>query len=874
MPVCLGLCLKTAKLTTVLSFGIPYVDQVVFHAIFFVPQVDLMSTLFLFSLIVIFALLLWFWKGSSPKQDTTKTESLLLKHKELFDNLFPHPLTMEQRLSIVDDSHRALVIASAGSGKTTTLLGRYAFLLEEGLASPQEILVLAFNKAIEQELSEKIRNLPGGPDPEVYTFHGLGLELLNRVEGRKKVDILAESSSDGLLNSNNVQRIIDRAKGRYSKIEQWISEFRAECPYHQIEEFATDEREYNEAVSSYPYRRESFQPGKDFRPRRIPSLDKRYWVRSQQELAIINSLIIKGVCVEYEKPHPDGEITPDFYYPEIDLWHEHFAIDRNGDSPFEGYVETFRQKKELYGNQDRDVLFTYSYEYYEGTVFEKIFKKLDERGISYNPPTKEYIDRRLGELYTDDTYNLIARCIKLFKSNGLSPESLSVLFDSVHDRTRGGLFKRFFLPLLEAYEEILRENDTVDFEDMILGPTRHLSGAGRDGFWQDRYKYILVDEFQDISESRKNFLAQILGPRSRLFAVGDDWQSIYRFTGSNSMAMKEFADSDGPLVFENRMSEIKGSSFKPRVYRIQETFRTCRPISDVASEFIQRNPAQIRKSVRSRPPDDDAPAVNICCVDRYDTENLKKVLDLIPRSDKEKGVFLLGRKNREIDSVSLKSLAGYRDDLRIRKGTIHKSKGLEDDIVIVLGMDSGMRGFPGCAAEDPLVSVFLPLRDDYPDSEERRVMYVAMTRAREKIFLVNKSVQPSSFTEEVKEICRSLDIKLNDIVLRGDVIGPCPECLNKGLVEGRWRGALVRRVRSNPPPYSIFLGCTNFGRGLCNYTSNEVPCPVCLAKGKTTRLGVRFNESMEKHEVFCADCDYCKDYGFFGRESGEDEVRG
>ncbi len=242
-------------------------------------------------------------------------------------------------------------------------------------------------------------------------------------------------------------------------------------------------------------------------------------------------------------------------------------------------------------------------------------------------------------------------------------------------------------------------------------------------------------------------------------------------------------------------------------------------------------------------------------------------MDLIPRSDKSKGVFILGRKNREIEAVSPKNLMAYRDDLKISNGTIHKSKGLEEDIVIILGMDSGMRGFPNHGGEDPLVSVFFPPSDSYLNSEDRRVMYVAMTRAKEKIFLVSQSVQPSSFTGEVKEICRRLGVKLNDVVLRGDVVGPCPECLSKGLVEGRWRGALVRRVRGNPPPYSVFLGCTNFGKGLCNYTSSEVPCPACLTKGETAWLNVRAKEGSKEYEVFCTDCDYRKDYDSFRPKS-------
>lgn len=822
-------------------------------------------------LAVALVLFLWFRKKSASRDDAEKTRSLLLKHKGLFDNLFSHPLTQEQRLSIVDDSYRILVIASAGSGKTTTLIGKYAFLLKERLATPREILVLAFNKDIEKEVKERIKRLvPGDINPEVYTFHGFGLKLLNEAQGKKTLDRLAESSSDGLLDKKNMLEIIDRAKKGYPEIERWILEFKAECPYHQIGEFARNEEEYNETVASYPYRKGYFKGG-EYRPRRIPSLNSKYWVRSQQELSIINSLILEGVEVEYEKTPPGWPIVPDFYYPQIDLWHEHIAIRKDGSSPFgEKYVSGYLRKKKFYREQGKDCLFTYSYEYYEGTVLEKIFKKLREKGISFNPPSQAEINKRVEELYTDGTYKLIARCIKLAKESGLDPAGLSQRLDSLSDRLRSRMFKRFFLPILESYQEILDENGTIDFEDMILRPTRYLRDDERNRSWTGQYKYVLVDEFQDISESRKNFLTQILIPDSRLFAVGDDWQSIYRFTGSDTMAMKKFLESAAPLVAENKTPDQKIYSFRPQVYRIQETFRTCKPVSDSASEFIQRNPSQIRKSVHSRPQGDTAASVNICSVDRYDNENLKKILNLIPQSDKSKGIFILGRKNRDIENIDPENLMTWRKDLRISKSTIHKSKGLEDDIVIVLGMDSDMEGFPNHWGEDPLVSVFLPPGDSYSNSEDRRVMYVAMTRAREKIFLVNVSIKPSSFTTEIKEICRRLDIKLNYIVLRENIVGVCPKCLSKGLVEGAWRGALVRRVRKNTPPYSIFLGCSNFPTELCSYTSNEVPCPACLAKGETALLEVRFNETMGKHEVSCKDCDYSKDYDSFRRDERED----
>lgn len=807
-------------------------------------------------------------KSAEETESESRRDFLLNKHKELFDSLLSHPLTREQRESIVDDSRRTLVIAAAGSGKTTTLIGKYAFLLREGLANPGEILILAFNKDISEEVKDRLKKLLS-VDAAVFTFHAFGRKLLTQAEGGKKVDGLAESSDDGLLTTSNIRRVVEKAKKTHPEIEDWISEFRLLCPHHQIEEFARDEKEYYEAVRGYRYKRDYSRAGENFRPMRIPSLDGKHWVRSQQELAIVNSLIMKGVKVEYEKPYPglDTSYNPDFYYPEIDLWHEHFAIDGDGNSVFgREYVEQMKRKKDFFEKQNADCLFTYSREYDDGSVLGKIFQELDRRGVSYDPPSREEINGRLQDLYIDDTYGLISTCVKLAKTNGLDATDISRRLDSLRDRFRSGMFKRFFLPIFESYQKTLEENDTMDFEDMISKPTGYLSAEGGNELLPERYKYVLVDEFQDLSECRKKFLARILHPDSRLFAVGDDWQSIYRFTGSNSMVMKEFLNSDRPLTPEDETFDREDLPMEPRAYRIQETFRTCEPISNVASKFIQKNPNQIGKSVHSARKSDGSAAVSICSVDGYDDENLKKILDMIPESDERKGVFILGRENWQIKNIGPKNLMSRRNDLKISKRTIHRSKGLEEDIVIVLGMDSGITGFPNHGGEDPLKSVFLPPGDDYRNSEERRVMYVAMTRAKEKVFLVHKDLEPSYFVGEIKNICVGLGVGFNEVVLREDMVGPCPECLKKGLVRGR-SGALVRRVRrkDKTPPYSVFLGCTNYNRNLCDYTHGEAPCPVCLAKGKTACLAAGIRKSQGKPEVWCAACDYRRDYDSLGR---------
>lgn len=823
-----------------------------------------------------------------PKEDP-QLKKLLQEYKGFFDNLLGYPLTDEQRRAIVDDSERSLVIASAGSGKTSTILGKYAYLIKSGLASKEEILVLAFNRPVVEEIKLKIQDLVN-IDAEVETFHSIGNAILKEAGKPTTLSKLSEEDKEGILTTQNVEMLITMARKEMPDIDFSILEFRALCPHHDIEEFVDNEEEYNQAINSFPYKRDEFRVGEADRHLKLPTIDGKTWVRSQQELLIANSLIMNGINFEYERRYPnslDSEYHPDFYYPDLDLWHEHFAINRKGESPFKGYKEEMQWKKEFHKSENNTILYTYSYEYEEDKILDKIYNHLEQLGLSKKPIDKSIIEENLKKYYSDDTYQFIRNSIKLSKTNNLSPEQVEDKYLNLQNQFRANKFKKFFIPIYRCYQQYLEENKEIDFEDMLNLGRKSL----KETTLNNKYKYILVDEFQDLSFCRGELLTELLGQNARLFGVGDDWQSIYRFTGSDISLTTEFESRQTePVKLENKIEEnelvfpeIK-TSFRRRTHVIRENFRSVSDITDLSSKFIQRNPYQLKKEIKSKKrfigntnPEYKGQGklnpINVCAVDDYTNQSIEKILDLIPRSillksndssgqenkKEKKEVMILARENKDLDEITPKLLMKKRDDLEITLASIHKSKGLECDVSIVLGLDGGIRGFPKLSGEDPLISIFLATGELYRSSEERRVLYVAMTRSKDNVFLLNSRTVRSSFLDEVVDIAQESNLHYKSLNLRKHKIKPCPECRKKGK-----SGSLF--IKTNKKKYSLFLGCEFYRWNttiqedplFCDYTEDKVPCVDCRSKGLDGLLSTerRITDKGPRRIAVCDSCNF------------------
>tara|TARA_Y200000002_G_C22680265_1_gene663751 strand:+ start:427 stop:3288 length:2862 start_codon:yes stop_codon:yes gene_type:complete len=808
------------------------------------------------------------------KQDEEKKLPLLKQYKSFFDNLFKYSLSKEQRLAIVDDANASLAIASAGSGKTSILKAKYAFLIESGQATQQEILVMAFNRKVKEEIVNDLENM-GFSNPNVETFHSFG-KSISEMKGEKfTIDPLASEDKHKLINTQLIDTLLTIAEEEDKQIRSRLREFKLLCPCHSIFSLAKDEIEYKQAMQDYPYKRDPFKDTDYERPLRIPAIDGKTFVKSQEELLIINYLIACGIEVEYEKKFPNAEFDyrPDFYLPIADLWWEHFGIDKKGESPFgKEYIKEYKNKKNLHERLYTNHFFTYSYNVQENKIISLINEMLKKQGINISYISQEKIDANIQKFYSDTVNSLIAQSIRQAKANQYSIKEIEQRYEGLKDQFRASKFSKIFIPFYKAYKEYLVRNGTNDFEDMILNATSVLLDPSTT--IPSRYKFILVDEFQDLSISRERLLESIItyNDESKLFAVGDDWQSIYRFTGSDIGAVTRFEEK-----FPMLKDAAKGRDFA--VNLIKRTYRFEDSIAKVSANFIQKNPNQVPKITQGND-NNDGISFEFFDVEEYSTKYMLKILNHIPKSPNKKSVYFLARANFSINSVisemttydsvekkiDWKEIQKSRPDLEIQWNTIHSAKGLEKDIVIILGNDSGSRGFPNWWGEDPLFSIFLPQDDNYLYAEERRVMYVAMTRTKSSNFFVHKDHKPSIFVDEIKDICNSLKIEYKEYTYRDNRIKPCPECLKFG----RTGWLSIKTSNPNRPKsqgyFNVRLACNLYNpvyknsENFCNYFEDDAICPECISKGHESNIYVK-DEGPEA-KIFCKnqDCSFEEDY--------------
>lgn len=800
----------------------------------------------------------------------SETDKLLKEWKEFFDTLFSgKPLTEEQRTAALDDNSRQLVIASAGSGKTTTIIAKCLYLISAGKVKGNEILILSFNRSVKEEIRKKLSS-KDAKNITIETFHSLGNDIIQKASGKPApIDPSADEDKNGIIATQLITRLVKEIAVTNPGIKRSINEFRLLCPHQDFQE-TLNEDQYKEAMISFP--RSGKSRPKEIENERIPCDKEGLWVRSQEEQTIVNLLFIKGIKFEYEKQMPDVDFTfqPDFYYPDIDLWHEHFAIRKNNTSYFgQKYIDDYKRKIETFKQLGIKPLITYSYEFKDNTIEDKILNHLTTNGIEEKPLTQEELERQKSSLTVDGVYKVVKDCIKKAKTNNFSSEDIDKKYYEIDDQFRVSRFKKVFIPIFQQYQHYLQESGTIDFEDMINQATRYLE----QGDYHHSYKYILVDEFQDTSKCRSNFINALLTsePDTKLFTVGDDWQSIYRFTGSDISSITNFSEKF-PAIEDKKQS----------MHKIQETFRTCEPITKIASDFIQKNPDQIEKEVRGRRTTEYEQrkfthTINFCKVDRYDTRFIKKVVKTIPKIHKRQSVYILARVNKQFENIDTEELMRLRDDLSIDCATIHKAKGLERDIVIVLGLEGGMYGFPGFRTDDPLVSIFLPPEDKHQSSEERRVMYVAMTRARKQVYILNSEIVESEFVKEIENLAKKNRVEYKKYFFSDQIrrIRPCQKCKK----EGRDGWLIIRRNEHAFPknsyqsrhrpyrPYNIFLSCNKWDRnkghlpGYCDAKiSNEKPCPKCNSidrkdgQNKIPQLEMVLEN--KKWMVTCYECDF------------------
>lgn len=667
---------------------------------------------------------------------------LLDTHKEFFDHCLKYPLDKQQRRSIVSEEENCLVVSSAGSGKTSSIVGKVKYLTEIKKINPQNILLISYTNKAAAELTERmgIAGLRG------YTFHKLALDIIGQTTGQKPS---IYENTDALF-VKIYHELLNDKKFKKSVIEYFI-------------DYQTPEKEWEKRKNE---RRQQLSEQKEVRLKAtFPDMDgKTVYVRSEQEQKICFALSSLSVKFRYEEPyeHPLVDEMHSQYKPDFSIYFEqggetkriyleHFGVDEHGLVPIwfakdrgityeeanQKYNDGITWKKAAHEKFGTKLLTTSSADFHYSDIREKLKTLLEKADVSIQEKTDaELYDMVLppNSKHEKAFIRLVVTFVTLIKSSCKSVDEVLRQTKNAGDERSTFIIKNIFQPVYKRYIEELANINQIDFTDAILQATDICRSSH-----PVKYDYIIVDEFQDISVDRYNFLKVLRegNPPAKLYCVGDDWQSIYRFSGSDMALFNQFSDHFG----------------QTEINKIETTYRFGEPLVSLSSQFIQRNEAQIKKNIHPFNPQVKT-ELQFCDYERRDYCNV--IGQLVASIPLDKSVFLLGRYS--FDDYYLSFMykfvkEGNRffyiiGDRKIEFLTVHKSKGLEADYVIILQCNKDTYGFPSLVSDDPVLNYVLTKSDQYPYGEERRLFYVAITRAKVKTYILYDRRFPSVFVDE------------------------------------------------------------------------------------------------------------------------------
>lgn len=692
-------------------------------------------------------------------------------------------LDEEQRKVVLSDEDYMLVIAGAGAGKTTTVAAKVRYLVEKQNIRPDQILVISFTNKAVGELRDRINKSLGIPCP-VTTFHKTGYAILKRQDEERKI-IVDSGFMYHVINNYLKGNILENPElvdklilffGSYFDAPYEGDDLNTFFNYISKADFSTIKgniEEYAERVI-------------DQRTGRRISITHET-MRSMQEVQIANFLYMHNIDYIYEKPYPYNILrsrkpyTPDFTIQQGDkvAYIEHFGITQDGHNKRYSEQELERYKKEvndkirLHRKHGTDLIYTFSVYNDRRPMLEHLQEELIEHGFELIPrPSKEVFEKIISteeNKYILRLVKLVCTFIQNFKTNGMTINDFSrFLSTSKNERTK------LFLTICEQcyleYAKRLKEKHAIDFEDMINDSARILREEELKGTKLD-FRYIIVDEYQDISRQRFNLTKELSKMcNAKIIAVGDDWQSIYAYAGADITLFTKFKETFGYGL------EL----------RITRTYRNAQELIDIAGGFIQKNTKQIKKSLVS-PKHIKNPIIIRTYTEDVDRkkyegrggryfligETVQKIMDEILAENPKSTILLLGRYNfdaynlgksadfvydEKTGSVYSKKYHAYYFDFM----TVHRAKGLGYDNVILFNNIDSAYGFPSKIEDDPVLHYVVKTDRNIEYAEERRLFYVALTRTKNRVYLVTPQQRPSDF---VLELIRDYP----DIVVQGEI---------------------------------------------------------------------------------------------------------
>lgn len=739
----------------------------------------------------------------------------LKSEKPYLDNILKEcdpaiSLDDEQREVVLSNEDHTLVIAGAGAGKTTTVAAKVRYLVEKQGVDPSQILVISFtNKAVE-ELRDRI-NHRLHIDCQISTFHSVGYTILRQGDPERKKIVDAGfmyRTVNDYLKSNVLrnQEMVDKLILFFGSYFSAPYEGESLNDYFQFvanTDFSTIKSDLHE------YARQII----DRKTHKVQTLNNEV-LRSMEEVRIANFLYLNRIEYEYEPIYQyrvldsNKPYTPDFRIMQGDktTYIEHFGITEYGGSTryteqeLSKYKSRINDKIRLHRQHNTDLIYTFS-TYNDGRDYlEHLREGLEQRGYQLHRRPAEEVYKRIIDTeeskYITRLVSLICTFIGNFKTQGYNADK----FDEFKHKTKN-IRTKLFLDICRIcyyeYQQALDEQHSIDFEDMI-NESAELIRKRQIAHEQLDYKYIIVDEYQDISRQRYNLIREMSKLcDAKIVAVGDDWQSIYAFSGSILPLFTKFCEEVG-----------YGQELK-----ITRTYRNAQEIIDIAGTFVQRNSAQIKKELIS-PKRIDNPIIIYPYSEelgkgkerarggryKFLGQEVNKAIEHILQSVSAEGksktasVLLIGRYGFDARNLCFSREFNYDErtgkvystrfgsNVKLQFLTAHSSKGLSAENVIIINAKDELYGFPSKIEDDPVLNLVVSNDISYNYAEERRLFYVALTRTKNRVYIVTPEKRPSEFIKELlcektlyPKVTLAGELKCN-VVAADKVKNRCPVC--------------------------------------------------------------------------------------------------
>jgi len=793
--------------------------------------------------------------------------------KEYFDHILEKidpviVLDEEQRRAVITDDDYCLLVAGAGAGKTTTMAAKVKYLVDRQGIRPEEIIVISYtNKAI-GELKDRI-NKGLGIGARVCTFHSFAFDIVKKFSTEppeinfSSYKIISEMLEKAIFDNKPLMRNLVLFLGYYFDLSEDVFKFENLNQYHLYK--ATQDYETLRSGLDEYVRKVAQQ-----RTKQIKTITGEY-LRSVQEVQIANFLYLNGLDYEYERVYPyespsrNKKYTPDFFIKqgEHEAWLEHYALTESGYSniltPQEigKYKKAIRDKRALHKAHGTKLIETWSLYNDRRPLIDHLRETIEREGFILKPRDLSAVYKKIVETGKDKyIYKLVLfmmNFIEQYKTTGYDEGGFEILRKKT-DNPRTLLFLDIAEQVYQYYQEQLKQHNQIDFADMINDANFYLQEIERQHL-ELPYRYIIIDEFQDIARQRFNLTKRLSEiTKAKVVAVGDDWQSIYAFSGSD-------------ITLFTRFLELMGDGTE---LKITHTYRNSQELIDIAGGFVQKNATQIRKQLIS-PKHLNDPIVLEEFNDSYKpfkalAEATERVVGkIIDEFGMNSSILLIGRYNYDMYKLCQTDLFSEMPNGQLKSKkypnakitymTAHSSKGLGFDNVVLINMFEGKFGFPCQIEDDPIIKLVTYEDNSVPFAEERRLFYVALTRTKNRVYIVTPQNKPSRFLIElVKDYHLAHTDQLNmDVVDLFQI--RCPVCgyplkyeFNKNYGLNLWictnepevcdfmtndrihkhdikkcnmckDGYLVVRVKGE----SVFYGCTNYRSDV--QCRNMIPLP-------------------------------------------------